>query len=84
MGIIQSTTFIHLAACLDDLEIAIAGTTLYLAQNVFVLVGIQLTTALLYSRLRTTLEPGLDGIKHKPKVKYLPTSSPVTINNGYR
>jgi hypothetical protein len=74
MGIIQSTTFIHLAASLDQSEIAIAGTALYLAQNLFVLVGIQLATALLHSRLYATLSRGLKGIKHKSKV-YLPTSS---------
>jgi hypothetical protein len=71
-GIIQSTTFIHLAASLDESEIAIAGTALYLAQNLFVLVGIQLATAILHSRLYATLPRGLEGIKHKSKV-YLPT-----------
>lgn len=68
MGIVQSTTFIHLAASLDQSEMAIAGTTLYLAQNVSVLVGIQIATTVLHARLRTSLDDGLEGVKHKSKV----------------
>ncbi|KKY24555.1 putative major facilitator superfamily transporter [Phaeomoniella chlamydospora] len=64
-GVIQSTTFIHLAACLDQSEIAIAGTSLYLSQNVGLLVGISLATAVLHAKLRTNLNNDLDGFKHK-------------------
>ena len=68
MGTIQSTTFIHLAASLDQSEMAIAGTALYVAQNVFMLIGIQLATTVLHAGLRTNLENSLQGIKHKSKV----------------
>ena len=68
MGIVQSTTFIHLAASLDQSEMAIAGTTLYLAQIVSVLVGIQVATTVLHARLRIGLHAGLEGVEHKSKV----------------
>lgn len=68
MGIVQSTTFIHLAASLEQSEIAFAGTALYLAQNVSVLVGIQVSTTALLARFRIGLEAGLEGVKHKSKI----------------
>ncbi|KIX07140.1 uncharacterized protein Z518_05117 [Rhinocladiella mackenziei CBS 650.93] len=67
-GANQSTTFIHLAASLDPSEIAIAGTTLYLSQSLFLLVGIQLATAVLRARLRINLNTSLKGIKHQAKI----------------
>lgn len=68
MGIIQSTTFIHLAASLEATEMAIAGTTLFLSQNLFTLLGIQISTTVLRATLRAGLDAGLDGVKHKEKV----------------
>lgn len=68
MGIIQSTTFIHLAASLEATELAIAGTTLFLFQNLFTLLGIQVSTTVLRATLRAGLDAGLDGVKHKKKV----------------
>ncbi|OCT54260.1 Vacuolar membrane amino acid uptake transporter fnx2 [Cladophialophora carrionii] len=67
-GTDQSTTFIHLAANLDASKMAVAGTTLYLIQNLFLLIGIQLATAILQARLRIRLDEGLDGVKHKEKI----------------
>ncbi|EXJ70854.1 uncharacterized protein A1O5_05845 [Cladophialophora psammophila CBS 110553] len=67
-GTNQSTTFIHLAASLEQSEMAIAGTTLYLCHNLFLLIGIQFSTALLHARLRISLESGLEGVKHKSKI----------------
>lgn len=72
-GANQSTTFIHLAAHLDQSEMAIAGTTLYLIQNLFLLVGLQTSTALVHARLRIGLESGLEGVKHKKQVYPLNT-----------
>ena len=63
-----STTFIHLAASLDQSEIAIAGTTLYLINSLFLLIGLQFSTALLHARLRVRLDAGLEGFKHKEEV----------------
>ena len=76
MGIVQSTTFIHLAASLEPSEMAIAGTTLYLAQNVSVLVGIQISTTVLHARLRIGLNAGLQGVKHKSKVSTIQNNIP--------
>lgn len=70
-GIIQSTTFVHLAASLDPSEIAIAGTSLYLAQNVLMLLGIQSATSALHGRLRFSLEEKLEGFKNRDKVSYV-------------
>lgn len=67
-GTIQSTTFIHLAASLEPSEMAIAGTDLYVAQSVFMLIGIQLAQTVLHAGLRVNLEDSLKGIKHKRKV----------------
>jgi predicted MFS family arabinose efflux permease len=67
-GTNQSTTFIHLAASLDPSEMAIAGTTLYLVQNLFLLIGLQFSTAVLHARLRIGLDSGLEGVKNKQKV----------------
>lgn len=75
-GIIQSTTFIHLAASLEAKEMAIAGTILYLSQNLFLLIGIQLSTATLRYRLRISLNAGLHGIKQKKTVRPVTKSSP--------
>lgn len=69
-GVILSTTFIHLAASLESNEMAIAGTTLYLATNLFLLVGIQLSTTILHARLRASLDADLDAVRHKRKVRY--------------
>jgi predicted MFS family arabinose efflux permease len=67
-GTNQSTTFIHLAASLDPGKMAIAATALYMIQNLSILVSIQSSTALLHARLKTRLEDGLQGVKHKRQV----------------
>lgn len=66
-GVIQSTSFVHLAASLDQSEIAIAGTCLYLTQNIFMLVGIQGATAVLQPHLKASLERDLSGVENKAK-----------------
>ncbi|KIW21654.1 hypothetical protein PV08_02234 [Exophiala spinifera] len=67
-GVIQSTSFVHLAASLDQSEIAIAGTVLYLIQNIFLLVGIQSATAVLQQHLQSSLARDLDGVNDKAEV----------------
>jgi predicted MFS family arabinose efflux permease len=61
MGIIQSASFMHLAANVEHHEIAIAGTSWFLAQNVGVLVGASLDTALINAVVRKSLETALNG-----------------------
>lgn len=67
-GVLQSTTFVHLAASLPADDIAIAGTTLYLAQNLFLLIGIQIATTVLRSRVIADLDTGLFNEEGKQKV----------------
>ena len=71
MGIIQSTSFIHLAASLPQSDIAIAGTTLYLAQNVFLLIGIQIATTILRTSVRNESDANLKHVEGKAKVSTL-------------
>lgn len=68
MGIVQATSFMHLAASVDHDEIAIAGSAWFLAQNVGVLVGASLSTALINSMLRQSLERDLEGEADAAKV----------------
>ncbi|KAH8170351.1 major facilitator superfamily protein [Sarocladium implicatum] len=68
MGIVQATSFMHLAASVDHDEIAIAGTAWFLAQNVGVLVGASLSTALINKVLRPSLEQALEGEDDAAKV----------------
>ncbi|OAP55882.1 hypothetical protein AYL99_10034 [Fonsecaea erecta] len=80
-GTNQATTFIHLAASLDPSKMAVAGTTLYLCYNLFLLIGIQLSTALLHARLRSSLESGLEGVKNKSKIIESAVSSVKSIRD---
>jgi MFS family permease len=61
MGIIQSASFIHLAASVEHDEIAVAGTSWFLAQNIGVLVGASLSTALTSGVLKRSLQAALAG-----------------------
>ena len=73
MGIIQATTFVHLAASLDHSEIAIAGASWFLAQSVGGLLGASLSTAAIGLVLRNNLEAALAGIPGRDRVGFLPT-----------
>ncbi|KAH8660573.1 major facilitator superfamily domain-containing protein [Xylariales sp. PMI_506] len=65
MGIIQSTTFVHLAASLEPSEIAIAGAAWFLAQNIGILLGASFSTAAINYALGYKLEKVLEGIEDK-------------------
>ncbi|RMD40225.1 hypothetical protein DV735_g4906, partial [Chaetothyriales sp. CBS 134920] len=67
-GALSSTPFVHLAASLELEDMAIAGTVLYSFMSIFSLVGIQLATSSLHFRLRSSLEAGLSGVKHRQKI----------------
>ncbi|KAH6684913.1 major facilitator superfamily domain-containing protein [Plectosphaerella plurivora] len=62
MGIIQSSTFVHLAASLEKSEIAIAGASWFLAQNIGALLGASISTAAITFVLRNALEKALRGL----------------------
>jgi hypothetical protein len=68
MGIIQSTTFIHLVASVDNSEVSIAGTTWFLAQSIGILVGASFSTTLINSVLQFRMETLLDGLENKQEV----------------
>ncbi|RMJ17737.1 hypothetical protein CDV36_002563 [Fusarium kuroshium] len=68
MGVIQSTTFVHLAASLDRSEIAIAGASWFLAQNIGVLMGASISTAMINYALRHGLETLLNGIEGRDEI----------------
>lgn len=68
MGIMQSTTFVHLAASLEQSDIAIAGSSWFLAQNVGILIGSSLSTATINRRTSSLLDSYLDGIEDKAEV----------------
>lgn len=68
MGTSQSTTFVHLAASLDHSDIAIAGTTWFLAQSSGSLIGASFDISLMNAVLRSDLDRGLNGIENKTQV----------------
>ncbi|KAI8663416.1 MFS domain-containing protein [Fusarium keratoplasticum] len=68
MGVIQSTTFVHLAASLDRSEIAIAGASWFLAQNIGVLMGASISTATINYALRHGLETLLRGVESRDEI----------------
>lgn len=68
MGVIQSATFIHLAASLEQSEVAVAGTSWFLAQNVGALAGASLSIPLINKALLDGLESGLTGFDNRSEV----------------
>lgn len=68
MGILQSTTFIHLAASLEQGEIAIASASWFLAQNIGILVGASFSTATINYVLGIALNRSLEGVIDKNEV----------------
>lgn len=76
MGSTQSTTFVHIAASLDHSEIAIAGTTWFLAQSFGSLIGASFATSLMHKVLQLTLRDKLDGFPNKAVVRFSPAPPP--------
>lgn len=67
-GIALSTTFIGLAAGVEPADVAIAGTGLYQAQNIGVVVGLSVVGSLLRTTLRPQLEKGLGDFKDMERI----------------
>ena len=61
VGIVVSTTFVYLAAGVDDSQMAIASTGLYLSANIGLLVGASLMNNILQTTLKAGLEQKLRG-----------------------
>ena len=58
-GIVMITTFVALAAGVDETQMAIAGTGLFLSMNLGSVVGASLVSKILQASLRTGLNAGL-------------------------
>ena len=68
-GIVLATTFVGLAAGVDESEIAIASTGLYLSVNVGSLIGASLASTVLQTSLRNGLDEGLRGFANRESVR---------------
>lgn len=64
----MATTFVYLAAGVDESQMAIASTGLYLSANVGGLVGASLASNVLQSSLSSALNRGLKGIPDQRNV----------------
>ena len=60
-GIVQGTTFVAIAAGVNESQMAIASTGLYLSGGIGMLIGTSLASNILLSTLRPELERGLEG-----------------------
>jgi len=67
-GINLSTSFIGLAASVEPADIAIAGTGLYQAQNIGVVVGLSVVGSLLKTTLRPQLEKKIGDVKDMKRI----------------
>lgn len=67
-GVALSTTFIALTASIASSDMAIAAAGLYQAQNIGVVVGLSITSAILQGTLRPMLDWRLNGFKDKSTV----------------
>ncbi len=71
-GIVQATTFVALAAGVDETQMAIAGTGLYLSVNLGGLVGAGLASKVQLAGLKSGLEVGLEGFRDRQLVSLVP------------
>lgn len=69
MGTSQSTTFVHLAASLEQSEMAIAGTSWFLAQSLGSLIGASFDIALTNAVIGSMLHGGLKGFDQQFSVR---------------
>lgn len=63
-----ATTFVALAAGVDEARMAIASTGLYLSMNIGGLIGASLASNVLQASLRTGLDSGLKNVQDRPTV----------------
>lgn len=68
-GVIGSSLFVYLAAGVDESQMAIASTGLYLGQNIGALLGVSLASNVLFNVLKSELEKRLDGFPNKDMVR---------------
>lgn len=68
-GVIGSSLFVYLAAGVDESQMAIASTGLYLGQNIGALLGVSLASNVLFNVLRSALGTRLVGFPDKDMVR---------------
>jgi hypothetical protein len=68
-GIALSTTFIALTAGVEQGQMAIAGSGLYLSSNIGMVSGLSIAAAILQSTLRKELRIGLEGEAGREQVR---------------
>lgn len=61
MGIVYATTFVGLTAGVEERQMAIAGTGLYLSGNLGMLIGVSLASKIMQASLRKGLQKALMG-----------------------
>lgn len=69
-GVAHSATFIGLGAGVEEEDIAIAGSGLYLSSNVGSVAGVSLGNAIYQSTLRRGLNRALEGSPYKEDVSF--------------
>lgn len=69
-GVIGSSLFVYLAAGVDESQMAIASTGLYLSQNIGALLGVSLASNVLFNGLRRGLKTRLEGFPDKDMVRH--------------
>lgn len=67
-GVAQTTTFIQLTAGVKASEMAVAGTSLFLSQNIGVTAGLSVIVAVLQTALRADLSRNLHDVPHSRQV----------------
>lgn len=65
----MSTTFVLIAAGVEESQMAIASTGLYMSANVGGLIGASLASSVLQGSLRKGLEQGLEDFPDRPNVR---------------
>lgn len=82
-GVIGSSLFVYLAAGVDESQMAIASTGLYLGQNIGALLGVSLASNVLFNVLRSGLEKRLDGFPNKDTVRRSFPAQPGAKNSTF-
>ncbi len=82
-GVVGAVMFVCMAAGIDESQMAIASTGIYLSSNIGSLVGASLASNVLQTVLRTGLETGLQDFPDKETVLNIPFPLPCPITPRY-
>lgn len=68
MGVVYATTFVGLTAGVEERQMAIAGTGLYLSSNLGMLTGVSVASKIMQASLRKELQGALIGFDGREMV----------------